>query len=137
VCSTRPIRTVGPEPLHPHVCGPHVALEVHRRESCLDTVQIKPVSLQGSPVFCAFCISATTLPLPLFRLTSLGCAQLQRRSSSSWRGVCVLWATTFKFCRQQRDFTAGSSLKFSWVGSRPPPPSLSPALTFLVLAACR
>jgi hypothetical protein len=28
VCSTRPIRTVGPEPLHPHVCGPHVALEV-------------------------------------------------------------------------------------------------------------
>jgi hypothetical protein len=28
VCSTRPIRTAGPEPLHPHVCGPHVALEV-------------------------------------------------------------------------------------------------------------
>jgi len=28
VCSTRPIRTVGPEPLYPHVCGPHVALEV-------------------------------------------------------------------------------------------------------------
>jgi hypothetical protein len=28
VCSTRPLRTVGPEPLHPHVCGPHVALEV-------------------------------------------------------------------------------------------------------------
>ena len=28
MCSTRPIRTVGPEPLHPHVCGPHVALEV-------------------------------------------------------------------------------------------------------------
>jgi hypothetical protein len=22
------LRTVGPEPLHPHVCGPHVALEV-------------------------------------------------------------------------------------------------------------
>jgi hypothetical protein len=28
VCSTRPLRKVGPEPLHPHVCGPHVALEV-------------------------------------------------------------------------------------------------------------
>ena len=28
VCSTRPLRTVGPEPLHPHVFGPHVALEV-------------------------------------------------------------------------------------------------------------
>jgi hypothetical protein len=28
VCSTRPIRTVVPEPLHPYVCGPHVALEV-------------------------------------------------------------------------------------------------------------
>ena len=28
VCSTRPLRTVGPEPLHPRVCGPHVALEV-------------------------------------------------------------------------------------------------------------
>ena len=28
VCSTRPLRTVEPEPLHPHVCGPHVALEV-------------------------------------------------------------------------------------------------------------
>jgi hypothetical protein len=28
VCSTRPLRTVGPEPLHPHVCGPHDALEV-------------------------------------------------------------------------------------------------------------
>jgi|AntAceMinimDraft_5_1070358.scaffolds.fasta_scaffold125919_1 hypothetical protein len=28
VCSTRPIRTAGPEPQHPHVCGPHVALEV-------------------------------------------------------------------------------------------------------------
>jgi hypothetical protein len=29
-CSARyePLRTVGPEPLHPHVCGPHVALEV-------------------------------------------------------------------------------------------------------------
>ena len=27
-CGGRPIRTVGPEPLHPHVCGPHVALEV-------------------------------------------------------------------------------------------------------------
>jgi hypothetical protein len=24
----RPIRTVGPEPLHLHVCGPHAALEV-------------------------------------------------------------------------------------------------------------
>jgi hypothetical protein len=28
VCSTRPLPTVGPEPLHPHVCGPHIALEV-------------------------------------------------------------------------------------------------------------
>jgi hypothetical protein len=28
VCSTRPLRTVGPEPLHPHVCGPRLALEV-------------------------------------------------------------------------------------------------------------
>ena len=28
MCSTRPIRTAGPESLHPHVCGPHVALEV-------------------------------------------------------------------------------------------------------------
>jgi hypothetical protein len=28
LCSTRPIRVMGPEPLHPHVCGPHVALEV-------------------------------------------------------------------------------------------------------------
>ena len=27
----RPIRTVGPEPLHPHVCDPHVALEVGDR----------------------------------------------------------------------------------------------------------
>ena len=28
VCSTRPLRTVGQEPLYPHVFGPHVALEV-------------------------------------------------------------------------------------------------------------
>jgi hypothetical protein len=28
VCSTRHIRTVRPEPLHPHVCDPHVALEM-------------------------------------------------------------------------------------------------------------
>ena len=28
VCSMRPLRTVGPEPLHPHNCGPHVAPEV-------------------------------------------------------------------------------------------------------------
>jgi hypothetical protein len=27
VCSTRPLQTIGPEPLHPNVCGPHVALE--------------------------------------------------------------------------------------------------------------
>jgi hypothetical protein len=27
VCSTRPMRTVGPEPLYPHFCGPHVALD--------------------------------------------------------------------------------------------------------------
>jgi hypothetical protein len=27
VCSARPIKTVGPEPLHPHVCVPHIALE--------------------------------------------------------------------------------------------------------------
>jgi hypothetical protein len=27
LCSTRPKQTVGLEPLHPHVCGPRVALE--------------------------------------------------------------------------------------------------------------
>jgi hypothetical protein len=54
-----------------------------------------------------------------------GCAQVQRHCSSSWRSVCVLWATTFKFCRQQRDYAAGiSSLMLFRVGSRPSlPPS--------------
>ena len=29
VCSTRPLRTVGPEPLHPHVCGPTIYLTLN------------------------------------------------------------------------------------------------------------
>ena len=42
-------------------------------------------------------------------------------------GRFVLWATTLKFCRQQRDSTADiSSLMFFKVGSLPSPPSLSP-----------
>jgi hypothetical protein len=38
-----------------------------------------------------------------------GYAQVQCHCSSSWRSVFVLWATTFKFCRRQRDFAAGNS----------------------------
>ena len=42
-----------------------------------------------------------------------GCAQVQRDCSTSRKGVLVLWATTFKFCRQQRasayQYSSGSS----------------------------
>jgi hypothetical protein len=45
--------------------------KVHRRESCLASVHIKPVSPPRHAEFCAFFISVTALPLPFFRLTSL------------------------------------------------------------------
>jgi hypothetical protein len=69
-----------------------------------------------------------------------GCAQVQRYCSSSWGGVFVLWATTFKFCReQQRHFTAGPAHPFSsgWDRGHPPPsfsPPPPPPLNCLVLA---
>jgi hypothetical protein len=33
MCSTGPIRTVGPEPLHPHICGPHSTIKYLRRSA--------------------------------------------------------------------------------------------------------
>jgi len=38
-----------------------------------------------------------------------GCAQVQRDCSTSRKGVLVLWATTFKFCRQQLNFQPPSA----------------------------
>jgi hypothetical protein len=42
--------------------------------------------------------------------------------------LLFFWATTFKLCRQQRDFTAGISapMFFRWDCGHPLPPSLSP-----------
>ena len=83
-----------------------------------------------------FCISSTTLPLPSSVLPRSGCAQVPRPCSSSWGSVCVLWATTFKVCRQQRDFAAGiGAPMFFGARSRSSHPSVSPpSLGFLVLA---
>jgi hypothetical protein len=73
-----------------------------------------------------FCISSTTFPLPSSASPRSGCAQVQRLCFLSLRSVSVLWATTFKIYRQQRDFAAGISAPlFFGVGSRPSPPFLS------------
>ena len=42
---SRPIRTVGPESLHPHLCGPHVALEVGDHLTLLTIRRRSQVSL--------------------------------------------------------------------------------------------
>jgi hypothetical protein len=118
-------------PAPPRIYGKRLELI----EGCLATVQIKPVAYKGTSRYYAICISAKTLPLPLFRLTSLrvraGTAQLL----FVLREYLSPWEITFKFCRQQRDFLAcSSSLILFGVGSRLSPPSLSfHPLNFIVL----
>jgi hypothetical protein len=50
--------------------------------------------------------------------------------------LMFLWATEFKFCRRQRDFSTGiSETMFFGMGERPSPPFLSsPFLNYPVLA---
>jgi hypothetical protein len=62
------------------------SLNVHRRESCLATVQIKLVGTPRHAAVCAFFVSASTLPLPFFRLTSLRlCVAVRRYSAIALR----------------------------------------------------
>ena len=50
--STRPIRTAGPEPLHPHVFGPHVLLNFF----CVAAVVVNSEPPQGRvPRFVCVC----------------------------------------------------------------------------------
>ena len=62
---------------------------------------------------------------------------MQRSCSSSWGVVCVYWATTFKFCCQQRNFAAGiSTPMFFREGSRPSLPPLLKLFCSLRYSVC-
>ena len=124
----------------PRICGQQLELTegISPRElSCNCPVEASKPFKTGTPRFFAFCISATALHLPLFRLTSLrACAGAAPLLYVVEECLCSFGRPSSSFFCQQRDFAAGvSAPMFFGMGSWPSPPSLplSPFLKFLVL----